>query len=122
MGYQQSFVKFSDVETLKSELVKYKQRDSKHYQATVYGVVKTIKPITPFKKDELAFIVGGERYTQREAERLKDELGIENVQEIVFIDNPRYWNMSNGDIGKLLDTHFTTLTEEELEELTGRTK
>lgn len=59
MGYQQSFVKFKDVETLKNELIKYKKRDSKHEQASIYGVVKTIKTIPPFKKDELTLIVGG---------------------------------------------------------------
>lgn len=117
MGYQQSFVKFKDIKTLNDELIKYKKRDKKHHQASVYGVVKTIRAISPFKEGELALIIGGERYAQRGLNRLRDELEIENAQEVVFIDNPQYYEMSDGDLGKFLDAHFINLTEEEFENM-----
>lgn len=115
MGYQQSFIKFKDLELLKSELIKYNQRNSEYDLATVYGVVKIIKPISPFEKNELALVMGGERSEQRNTNRLKEGLGIENAQEIVFIDNPYYWELSDGNIGELLDEHFQTITKDEYE-------
>lgn len=115
MGRQQSFIKFKSTDVLKNELIKYQERDIKEDMATVYGVVEVIKSVTPFKKGELAVVVGGERYAQRNAKTVEEELGIGNVQKVVFIDN--YYPMAEAksiDLGDLLDAHFRTLDENEL--------
>ncbi|MNF66521.1 hypothetical protein D3C84_483160 [compost metagenome] len=117
MGYQESFVQFKNKETLVSELKKYKIRNFDEDLARVYGVNKVKKSIKPFREGELVLVVGGERSEQRNEKRLVDGLGINNVKNIVFIDNPAYWEMSNGEIGKLLDEHFEQLSEKEHDEL-----
>lgn len=117
MGYQQSLVKFESEKDLIEELRKYVKRDKTGDQAFVYGINKTLHGIQPFKKGEFSLIIGGERYPQRNKANLKIELGIEKVKEIVFIDNEEYYFLSNGNLGKFLDYHFKTLTEDEGEEL-----
>ncbi len=115
MGYQQSFVKFKTINQLKKELVKYKDRDKSRDQAEITGYVEVIKEIYPFSKGEVALIVSGERYEQRNAPNLKEGLGISNIDEIVFIDNPEYVYMAeeqNVELGQLLDKHFSMLDEE----------
>lgn len=117
MGRQQSFVKFESKEVLVSELKKYDERNNREYQTYVIGVVETIKPIQPFSKGELALVMGGERYGQRNTNNLKEETGIENADHIVFIDCERFVMKSNGDLGKFLDSHFRSLTEDEINKL-----
>lgn len=117
MGRQQSYVKFEDKETLITELKRYDQRDTKDFQTYVIGMVETIKPMHPFAKGELALILGGERYGQRNPVNLKEETGIENAQQIVFIDCPRFVEMANGNLGDFLDSHFKLLSEDEIANL-----
>ncbi|MEC1780049.1 hypothetical protein [Schinkia azotoformans] len=120
MGRQQSFVKFNDIEVLKQELVNYKNRDKSNDNAQIIGVVEVIKEIHPFNKGDYALIVGGERYEQRNKANLKEGLGINNVDKIVFIDNPNYCLMAQAqktDLGEILDTHFKSLDENSYKEL-----
>lgn len=119
MGYQESFIQFKNVEVLKSELKKYKDRDSSEDAASIYGVTRVRKDIHPFKEGNLVAVVGGERYAQRSRDRFKEELGLKNIKHIVFIDNPDYCEMSDGNLGGLLDEYFEQLTSEEHEELLG---
>lgn len=113
MGRQQSFVKFESKEELVNQLKQYEKRETKEDQTYVIGVVKVIKPVSPFVKDELALVLGGERYGQRNPLNLKEETGIENAVHTVAIDCERFWMMANGDLGAFLDKHFLSLDEEE---------
>lgn len=117
MGYQQSLLKLKSKEDLIKELKAYLKRDTINDDAYLLGVNKTLKSIDPFTKGELSLVVGGERYSQRNKMRVKEGLGINNVQQVVFIDNPDYWFMSNGNLGGFLDEHFQPLTKEEVDEL-----
>lgn len=119
MGYQQSFLQFGGTKELKSELKKYAHRNTENDQAHVLCINKAIKDIEPFVKGELMLVVGGERYAQRNKERVKEELGIENIRSVVFIDNPDYYYLSNGRLGDFLDEHFEALSEEETNKLLG---
>lgn len=113
MGRQQSFVKFESKEELINQLKRYEQRETKQDQTYVIGVVKVIKPVSPFVKDELALVLGGESYGQRNPLNLKEETGIENALHTVAIDCERFWMMAKGDLGTFLDKHFLSLNEEE---------
>jgi len=65
-------------------------------------------------------VAGGERSQQRDKNRLQKELGIKNIVDIVFIDNPFYWEMAEekgNDFGDFLTEHFESLLENEYEEL-----
>ncbi|MGD6781353.1 hypothetical protein ACQCT3_18125 [Sutcliffiella horikoshii] len=116
MGRQQSFVKFKSKEELNIELTRYGKRDTSQDQAYVVGVVKVIKKVRPFEKDELALVVSGERYEQRNIVNLEEGLGIKNVDRIVFIDNVNYCDkaFSKGiSLGDYLDEHFMSIKENE---------
>lgn len=117
MGRQQSFIKFKNKEVLVSEVKKYQERDSSGDQTYLLCANEVIKDIVPFKKGELLLVVGGERHGQRNTHNLKNETGLGNVERIVFIDNERYSEMSDGDLGGLLDEHFRALTKDEHDEL-----
>lgn len=117
MGRQQSFVQFENLEILKSEIEKYQQRDTKEDVTYVLGAVKVIKEVYPFSVGDIALILGGERYGQRNEHNLKEETGIENVENIIFIDNELYSGMSEGNLGNFLDEHFQSLTEDIFMEL-----
>lgn len=117
MGRQQSFAKFKDTKTLVTELKKYAERDTSEHWTFVSGVVKLIKNVYGFEKDEYAIVLSGQRYGQRSLQNLKEETGIENAARIIFIDNEYYSAMSNGDLGKFLDEHFHFLDENEYNEL-----
>jgi hypothetical protein len=120
MGRQQSFVKFNNLEVLKNELIKYKDREKINDNAHVIDVVTVIKGTRPFKKGDFALVVGGERWEQRNPMNLKEGLGIENIERIVFIDNEDYVmkaQFRNISLSDFLDTHFRTLNEKERDEL-----
>ena len=90
MGRQQSYVKFKNAEVLMFELAKYMNRDSKKDLTYVIGtclVLKDVQSWENFDKGEIVMVLSGERHAQRSRENLLQELGIDNVVEIVFIDN-----------------------------------
>lgn len=120
MGYQESFIKFKNVKTLIEQLGKYNKRDKANDMAEIICVDRVKKEIYPFKKGELVAVVCGERSEQRDRNRLRRGLGITNVQDIVFIDNPFYWEMAmeqDVGLGEILGEHFERLTDEEYAEL-----
>jgi hypothetical protein len=119
MGYQESFIKFKDQKTLKEQLKRYEKRE-KSDLIEIICVDRVRKEIFPFKAGELVAVVGGERSEQRERNRLRKGLGITKVQDIVFIDNPIYWEIAmeqDVDLGEILGEHFDRLTDEEYSEL-----
>lgn len=117
MGYQESFIKFPSKDILIQELQKYVNRDKQFDHANVVGVSRVIKGILPFHKNELVMVVVGERSEQRNNEVLKRGLGIDNVKDITFIDNPYYYDLANGDLGTFLDENFERLSIEEFKNL-----
>lgn len=117
MGMQQSLIKFKDKETLVSELKKYVERDTSNNSVYLICVNKVIKDLYPFTEGELILVIGGERFEQRFIQNLKNASGIENIDSIVFVDNPTYLKMSDGDISVLLDNHFRTLSKNETDDL-----
>lgn len=117
MGYQESFIQFKSVDLLKSELKKYAARDKEDDLAEIVSVNKVKEAVMPFKKGDLVAVVCGERSEQRDNSRLKEGLGIENVKNIVFIDNPTYYELSKDDFHGFLNKHFEQITEEEYQEL-----
>lgn len=117
MGYQESYVKFEDVNTLKNELIRYSFRNRSRDCVHIAGIVKANKNIFPFKKGEYALVVTGDRYPQRSILNLKEEVGIESAQDIAFIDSVRCVNMAKRkgiDLDKFLDDNFHELTEDEV--------
>ncbi|WP_430789092.1 hypothetical protein VBD025_02760 [Virgibacillus flavescens] len=109
MGYQESFIKFKDVTTLIKQLKSYNKRDKTEDMAEIVCIDKVKKEIVPFKEGELVAVVCGERSEQRDHNKLRKGLGITNVQDIVFIDNPYYWEMTMDQdvgIGEILGEHF----------------
>ncbi|CAM5734378.1 hypothetical protein SAFG77S_11615 [Streptomyces afghaniensis] len=61
-------------------------------------------------------VVVGERWIQRENKELCKELGLKNIVEVVFVDNPYYWDLAiekNKSVDEILTEHFEQLTEEE---------
>ena len=120
MGYQESFIQFKDKKTLKKELKKYESRNKENDFAKIVCVDRVKKGITPFRKGELLAVVCGERSEQRNEERLKDGLGVENVKDIVFIDNLEYSLITfekEMSLRDLLEEHFERLSDEEYQEL-----
>jgi hypothetical protein len=75
-------------------LKKYEKRDKSNDIADIVCIDRVRKDIIPFKKGELVAVICGERSEQRDRKRLRKGLGITNVQDIVFIDNPFYWEMA----------------------------
>lgn len=119
MGYQESFIKFKDQKTLLEQLKRYEKRE-KSDLVKIVCVDRVKKEIYPFKVDELVAVVGGERSEQRDRNRIRKGLGITNIQDIVFIDNPYYWEMAmeqDGGLGEILDEYFERLSDEEYAEL-----
>lgn len=120
MGYQESFIKFKDTKTLIEELRRYEKKDKSKDLADIVCVDRVKKQVSPFKEGELVVVVGGERSQQRDKNRLQKELGIKNIVDIVFIDNPYYWEIA-GEKGislrDFLTEHFESLSESEYEEL-----
>lgn len=119
MGYQESFIKFKDKETLIEQLKRYEKRE-KSDLVEIICVDRLKKEIYPFKKGELVAVVGGERSEQRERNRLRKELGIAKIQDIVFVDNPIYWEMAmekDVGLGDFLWEHFERLSDKEYAEL-----
>lgn len=119
MGYQESFIKFRDQKTLIEQLKRYEKRE-KSDLVKIVCVDRVKKEIYPFKVGELVAVVGGERSEQRDRNRIRKGLGITNIQDIVFIDNPYYWEMAmeqDGGLGEILDEYFERLSDEEYAEL-----
>lgn len=119
MGYQESFIKFKDQKTLIEQLKRYEKRE-KSDLIEIICVDRVKKEIFPFKQGELVAVVGGERSEQRDLSRLRKELGISKIQDIVFIDNPIYWEMAmdrDVGLGDILGEHFKRLSDEEYAEL-----
>lgn len=116
MGYQQFYLKFNNLKALQNELIIYKKRDKSNDQAKVFCAVEVLKNVAPFKKGEVALVVGGERWEQRNKSNLKEGLGIGQVKEIMFIDN-YYFNAKAQDmeLGEFLDSNFRTIEEDEYE-------
>ncbi|MEI2368017.1 hypothetical protein [Niallia circulans] len=120
MGYQESFIKFKNEETLKEQLKAYQKRDKSNDLADIVCVDRVKKEVYPFREGELVAVVSGERSEQRDKSRLRNGLGIKRVADIVFIDNPIYWEIAwkrGIDLGDFLREHFETLSDEEYEEL-----
>lgn len=120
MGYQESFIKFKNEETLKEQLKAYQKRDKSNDLADIVCVDRVKKEVYPFREGELVAVVSGERSEQRDKSRLRNGLGIKRVVDIVFIDNPIYWEKAwkrGIDLGDFLREHFETLSDEEYEEL-----
>lgn len=119
MGYQESFIKFKDKKTLIEQLRRYEKRE-KSDLVEIICVDRVKKAIYPFNEGELVAVVGGERSEQRERNRLRRGLGITKIQDIVFIDNPFYWEMAmerDADLGDILWEHFEKLSDKEYAEL-----
>ena len=94
---------------------RYDKRDKSADIAEIVCVDRVKKTIYPFKKGELVAVVCGERSEQRNFNRLREGLGITNVQEIVFIDNPHYWNMAmeqDVKLSQFLGEHFEKLSDD----------
>lgn len=120
MGHQESFIKFKDTKTLIEQLRRYEKRDKSEDMAEILCVDRVIKEIHPFKEGELVAVVCGERSEQRDRNKLRKGVGINNVQDIVFIDNPVYWEMAEErevDLGVILREHFEKLSDEEYQGL-----
>lgn len=120
MGYQESLIKFKNKETLIKELKKYEKRDKSEDIAGIVCIDRVKKAVYPFKEGELVAVVCGERSEQRDTKRLKKGLGITNVQDIVFIDNPFYWEMAmeqDISLGEFLGEHFQRSPDDEYAEL-----
>lgn len=119
MGYQESFIKFKDQQTLIEQLKRYEKRE-KSDLVEIVCVDRVKKEIYPFKEGELVAVVGGERSEQRDRNRLKRELGITKIQDIWFVDNPIYWEMAmerDVDLGDFLGEYFEKLSDVEYAEL-----
>lgn len=120
MGYRESFIKFKDEKTLVQELRRYEKGENDSDLVHIVCVDRVKKQVSPFNEGELVIVVGGERSQQRDKNRLQKELGIKNVVDIVFIDNPYYWEIAeeNGlSLGGFLTEHFESLSQNEYEEL-----
>ncbi|MFT4413359.1 hypothetical protein ACLM5H_05820 [Fredinandcohnia humi] len=120
MGYQESFIKFKDEKTLVQELRRYEKGEKDSDLVHIVCVDRVKKQVSPFNEGELVVVAGGERSQQRDKNRLQKELGIKNIVDIVFIDNPFYWEMAEEkgiDFGDFLTEHFESLSENEYEEL-----
>lgn len=120
MGYQESFIKFRNQKTLIEQLKKYSRRDKASDLAEIVCVDRVKKDIFPFKEGELVAVVCGERSEQRNRSRLREGLGITKIQDIVFIDNPYYWEMAedkNVDLSEILGEHFEKLSNAEYDQL-----
>ncbi|MFK5707538.1 hypothetical protein [Lysinibacillus boronitolerans] len=120
MGYQESFIKFKDEKTLVQELRRYEKGEKDSDLVHIVCVDRVKKQVSPFNEGELVVVAGGERSQQRDKNRLQKELGIKNIVDIVFIDNPFYWEMAEEkgiDFGDFLKEHFESLSENEYEEL-----
>lgn len=120
MGYQESFIKFKDEKTLIQELRRYEKRGKESDLVDIVCVDRVKKQVFPFKEGELVAVVGGDRGQQRDKKRLQNELGIRNIVDVVFVDNPIYWEMAE-DKGVrftvFLKEHFVQLSKDEYEEL-----
>jgi hypothetical protein len=120
MGYQESFIQFSNRKELIEQLRKYKKRDTKEDLANVLCVDRVRKAIEPFEAGELVIVVGGERSEQRSAYDLERGTGIKNVESITFIDNYMYAVFPPPeDFRIFLQEHFECLTDAETESLIG---
>lgn len=120
MGYQESFIRFKDEKILKEQLKVYQKRDKSNDLADIVCVDRVKKEVYPFREGELVAVVSGERSEQRDKSRLRNGLGIKRVVDIVFIDNPNYWEMAEEqgvDLGDFLREHFETLSDTDYEEL-----
>ncbi|MCM3570505.1 hypothetical protein [Neobacillus mesonae] len=119
MGTQASFIKFKDMTTTKKELRKYQKRDKSDDVVDIVALEKVKKDIFPFKEGEVVAVVAGERWIQRENKELCKELGLKNIVEVVFVDNPYYWDLAieeNKSIDDILGEHFEKLSDEECKE------
>jgi hypothetical protein len=119
MGYQESFIKFKNKKNLVEQLKRY-EKQGKSDLIEIVCVDRVKKDIVPFKEGELVAVVAGERSEQRELSRLERELGISKIQDIVFIDNPLYWDMAmdrGGGLKEILEEHFEILSDGEYKEL-----
>lgn len=120
MGYQESFIKFNDEKTLVQELRRYEKGEKDSDLVRIVCVDRVKKQVFPFKEGELVAVVGGDRGQQRDKKRLQKELGIRNIVDVVFVDNPIYWEMAE-DKGvrftAFLKEHFVQLSKDEYEEL-----
>jgi hypothetical protein len=119
MGYQESFIKFKDEKTLVQELRRYEKYEKDSDLVRIVCVDRVKKQVFPFNEGELVAVVGGDRGQQRDKERLQKELGIRNIVDIVFVDNPIYWEMAEDKGVRFTDflkEHFIQLSKGEYEE------
>ncbi|MCP1156611.1 hypothetical protein [Bacillus infantis] len=119
MGTQASFIKFKDMTTTKKELRKYQKKDKSDDVVDIVALEKVKKDIFPFKEGEVVAVVVGERWIQRENKELCKELGLKNIVEVVFVDNPYYWDLAmekDRSIDDILREHFEQLSDEECKE------
>lgn len=87
MGSQASYIKFGNKNDLIKALRKYQQRNTEDDLADIVAVAKAKSTIAPFEKGELTLLVVGERSAQRSLNRLKNDLGIEGAENIIFLDD-----------------------------------
>lgn len=102
------------------ELKRYEKCEKDSDRVHIVCVDRVKKQVSPFNEGELVVVVGGERSQQRDKNRLQKELGIKNIVDIVFIDNPFYWEIAEGkgiSLGDFLTENFESLSENEYEEL-----
>jgi len=117
MGYQESFVSFATKTGLIAQLKKYMERDHSDDLAEIVCVDRVKKPVFPFSVGDLLLVVCGERSEQRFPSDLR-RLGIDQVQQVVFIDCEHYMNMANkqfhGDLGAFLEDRFEKIPLEDV--------
>lgn len=119
MGVQASFIKFKDNKIMKRELRKYQERDKTDDVVDIVALERVKKDICPFTEGDIVAVVVGERWIQRQTKELCKELGIKGVVEVVFVDNPYYWDMAMEEdrgVDEILDEHFAKFTDEEYKE------
>ncbi|WP_400244969.1 hypothetical protein AB3U99_01205 [Niallia sp. JL1B1071] len=120
MGTQASFIKFKDSSTMKRELRKYDKRVKSDDVVEIVALEKVKRDIYPFEKGEIVAVVVGERWIQKETKELCKELGVRSIVEIVFVDNPYYWDLAiekDRSLDEMLGEHFEKLSDEEYEVL-----
>ena len=116
MGTQASFIQFKDITTMKKELRKYQKRAKSDDVVDIVALERVKKDIFPFKEGEIVAVTVGERWIQRDRKELCKELGVRNIVEIVFVDNPYYWELAmekDRGIDEILSEHFVKLSDEE---------
>jgi hypothetical protein len=113
MGYQESFIKFLDEDTMVEQLEKYMKRNRENDLAEIVCVDRVKKDIAPFKKGEFLAVVSGERSAQRGAVDLYLNLGLDYILDIKFMDDYLFQHNFDIDFPAFLEEHFEKIPLEE---------